>query len=963
MSRTDEVRRTLLEVIAGTPGADQFLLQNEMTVTAELGAVLLGAGEDVVARQLAGVTLRRIAAKGGAAELKNDILQFVNQCLAGKLAPQETKIALSACDVAAEILCKEGACELTHSIVKACAGMDSEVSLRLLHSLAVASGKGGGGASVSELLFSQFVFPFLESTCLVEAIARGRLSEVSNKIAVVRSVVTAKFSVAYRKQLAKSFVRFFFYGNSGPDTPASQVFLPQFNLDAFCQASPDNFSSTSLLRVLHQLPDPSILLECYPIVTNAMRVITMLTDDVSIFVFPFAAILLQHYARQCVNGAFDGTSYDYENCAGPGSVAECENFLGYYSKVTAIHSTLDAVVGYLSRLPIVPYRELVAGEEASPVTHPSLRIVDDFYKGTVVSLIKLLCLIDCEEIEAEEMGDCNVIVDLPSSLHCTLFWVVSMFLKDPDSGGVCPEHTGLPSVTSEAINLCLTASDVPMEIENSLFLLQKMCEAALLPTSFVPVRVLMFLINGSDGEVCNSHIAGFAEADRNKIKARGCIALSSIAGKTLPPEQHAHLIHLQCEQVACASSPTEIRVKSLLGLGRAVANAMKHNVRPTALQFVRQESITAMLPACLALVAQQPVLLIEAVDALLQAVPSFVITGQFMKPILDMFVLVLKQHETDTRLCARILRVFCQGVVDEHPRDGSLCPAVLEFASAVLQLVLHENASLTMSGLASSALSIISAMSKRECDCSAVVPQMAASVAGYRAERKEEVRAACRALSLSVVATCTRGGGVLSEPLASCCAQVCVHYAAADLDSFTQLYCAATCLCIASYLPVEHVAQLCATAVPFVLTRYAVKQDLSWGVGLSLLWPILLVKVVRASSEADVPKALAVLGATPESHVTFFRVWLSLDAVLEKKVRHISALAAAILLRALPAEYLSQAVQIEAVKTLKRYERWVSNILTFFGQKFRQGKIPLLPSKRRLFFTRLFFGKAFGCRM
>eukprot|EP01061_Rhynchopus_euleeides_P017116 TRINITY_DN28533_c0_g1_i1.p1 TRINITY_DN28533_c0_g1~~TRINITY_DN28533_c0_g1_i1.p1 ORF type:complete len:877 (+),score=349.17 TRINITY_DN28533_c0_g1_i1:239-2632(+) len=718
-------------------------------------------------------------------------------------------------------------------------------------------------------------------------------------------MLQAKMVLAYRRQVSKSFLEFFFTGQGGADPVVASMLQGH-----------EALAPQALLRIFFALPAEGqrTLLDAYPLLTDAARIMCSLTDELGPFVFHFGTAVVKHYSKQCADGAFDGCFYTYDDPAVRGSVQEIDAYFGYYSKVTALQSTLEAVNQFLPSLPTAHFPG-VSDEEArdpKPSTHPALFLVDGFFRACIADLLRLLCICDCDEVEVEEL-ECRMAVDMPSSLHCSLLWFTSNFFKDSDDGGPSPEYPAAKHVAAEAINACLLSSENAKDIASALLMLQKLSEVELLPMSMAPVEVMLSLINQDPAVPGNPYLLRAPNDARIAVKARACVALSAIAGKTLEPDKHAHLIHLQCAQVADASNPLHVKVKASMGLGYAVARAEMNGTVP----YIQREAIQRTFPSFLATVPESPVLLIESLNNILQILPSVVVTAQFIKPTLETFMRVLKENESNTRLLCNVLRVFSQGVVEEHSgKERDVCLSILEFATSIMRLVLSDSATLSLQGLAKQALEIAGAVSACECECSSVAPQLALSVSSYKAEGKETIRAACRALALSVSAAARRHGD-LGEQLSGRVAQFCQYYTTQSLDMPTMRFVGSACLVAAGHLPLDTLARVVAHCNTRVAAFYPT-SDFMWPVNLTLMWPALLARCVVAGGECELPRVLEVLGDAPAQHVQFFTAWLTVDAVLEPRVRHISTAAAEILLGSLPREYFMQHVSLEPVRTLSR---------------------------------------------
>ena len=924
-SRAAEVRAALDATLSGAPGADQWLVANEAGVVAELADVFLddsaaaaaaaaspsSAPPDALAaaearRQLAAVTIRRVVTQGradGTAVLER-FLGWQERAVA---ADAGGHVAMVGCDVAAALLWRHGDAAVGKAavarLVATCAAAagaapapSGAAAHRFLYALASQDrGRAGNAEAAVEALYGAFALPFLRQ--MPSPVERMPVECLARHTALLQQVLANTLPLKHRAEITRLVGQCFFVGGGG--------------------AAADGAPPTLLYNALPEERRRQ-LLDAYPFITDVMRIAAspLLTAELALPTLAFSRVALAHYSAACAGGTFEGRSFSYAEPACAGEVEEVRTYYGSYSRVSAVHATLDASCGALLK-------------NGAPVA-----LLDAFLRESLIPLVQVMAIVDTDAEAAEEFN-VGMAIDLPSTVYCAAVWTVSNFLKDPDDGGPSPEVPGAADAVSDALAFVLSSSGTARELHSALYMLQKLCEGELLPMARAPVDLLLFFLTGEPGGGgggggrANAAFHSLSAPDRALVGGRAAIAMASIAGKTLQPEQHTHLVHLLCRRVAEAAD-ADSAATAAVALGRAVAGSCLN----ASMTMVQPAVVCGAFPRVLRLVPQSPALLIESLRSLLEVLPHVVVTGQFIEPILDVFTQVLTGNEANTPLCARVLKVLSQGVIEEHDgTDPCICRAVVGFALRIMSLVLVAGAKDTLQGLTTHALDIAASLGSRDCECGAVALQLCGAVSTFAAEGNSALRASAKALALCTSGTVRhwRAAAAGSQqqppnPLPSLAPQLSEYFLRRideSLEKVTLGWVVSSCLSVSTHLPYDQAfTQLVTHCNAKVSGYWACRSDyFSWPVSLVLMWPVLVSKAVEALGPAEgVAASLRELGAAQEQHLGFFAVWLTLDAVLEPRVRRISTYAACTLLTTLPQDYLQQPVAISPIERLTRYD-------------------------------------------
>eukprot|EP00754_Rhynchopus_humris_P016874 Rhum_TRINITY_DN14533_c1_g1::Rhum_TRINITY_DN14533_c1_g1_i1::g.99007::m.99007 len=925
-SRAAEVRAALDATLSGAPGADQWLVANEGSVVAELADVFLddsasqsSAPPDAVVaaearRQLAAVTIRRVVTQGRA-DGTSVLERFLGWQERAVAADAGGHVAMVGCDVAAALLWRYGDAtvgkDAVARLVAACAAAagaapapSGAAAHRFLYALASQDrGKASGAEASVEALYGAFALPFLRQ--VPSPLERMPVECLARHTALLQQVLANTLPLKHRAEITRLVGQCFFVGAAADGVQQQQQQQ---------QAPPLLYNSLPEERRRQ-------LLDAYPFITDVMRIAAspLLTAELALPTLAFARVALAHYSAACAGGTFEGRSFSYVEPACAGEVEEVRTYYGSYSRVSAVHATLDASCGALLK-------------NGAPVA-----LLDAFLRESVIPLVQVMAIVDTDAEAAEEFN-VGMAIDLPSTVYCAAVWTVSNFLKDPDDGGPSPEVPGAADAVSEALAFVLSSSGTARELHSALYMLQKLCEGELLPMVRAPVDLLLFFLTGEPGGGgggggrANAAFHSLSASDRALVGGRAAIAMASIAGKTLQPEQHTHLVHLLCRRVAEAAD-ADSAATAAVALGRAVAGSCLN----ASVTMVQPAVVCGAFPRVLQLVPQSPTLLIESLRSLLEVLPHVVVTAQFIEPILDVFTQVLTGNEANTPLCARVLKVLSQGVIEEHDgNDPCICRAVVGFALRIMSLVLVAGAKETLQGLTTHALDIAAALGSRDCECSAVTLQLCSAVSTFAAEGNSALRASAKALALCASGTvrhwraASAAAGSQQQqppqpnPLPSLAPQLSEYFLRRideSLEKVTLVWVVSSCLSVSTHLPYDRAfTQLVTHCNAKVSGYWACRSDyFSWPVSLVLMWPVLVSKAVEALGPAEgVAAALRELGGAPEQHLGFFAVWLTLDAVLEPRVRRISTYAACTLLTTLPQDYLQQPVAISPIERLTR---------------------------------------------
>ncbi|KAJ9444349.1 hypothetical protein DIPPA_03596 [Diplonema papillatum] len=645
----------------------------------------------------------------------------------------------------------------------------------------------------------------------------------------------------------------------------------------------------SFQQVLARLPvaDPEL-------VADAMQIATLLQPPIAAALYPAAARVFAHYAEKIADAGRPGGAPLFTR----------QGVAGFYSDLTAVRNTVMAVAAFAST--VTPGPEFV---QCLPC---------------VVECAAENALEEFDDGDEESTFDCACTIDAPENARDACVWLVSLLLRDPEDDGPSPPVPNaavtVSAVLRQGVEKYAGQPGGAKRANAYLLALEKVCEAEQLPPELVPIDLLR-------------RIAASAAVD-SATRARACLAASAVANKLLPPESHAELINLQWQQLCDPSTPEAVRITLARGIGNAVAHVV---VNPQALPLVQ---IGPSLDPFLKVFQEAPALLVGALDTLLQVLGARVFTPQNAGQILNVLLSVMAREQRNTRLCGRILRLLCHGVIEEH-EPGALCETVQQCSSFVLNSI-FPSSDPSLEALVPGAMDVASALCCCKCSCAASSKPLVAAIAGFKGTDAQPVRNASRAFALACSTSARLGSAPAEDAIMSF---LSTHVADGRYDLATAAVVAAACASLASHLGRERLEQLARCCTLKLGGYWAVQRGWNWPAALCVPWCALVAR------GADVREALAAVGSTEAEQLQYFEVWLTLDAILEPSARPVSAAAASTLLTSLPQKYLTATVQLACIKTLTTRTSPDQNITVQLGDAlllavYRLCEKPLCPYLR-----------------
>ena len=520
----------------------------------------------------------------------------------------------------------------------------------------------------------------------------------------------------------------------------------------------------------------------------------------------------------------------------------------------------------------------------------SMMLTNTIIPTSLISIICQACVqaatLQETELEDVEPVDLSLAVDIPGDLRDAAAWCVSCLLKDADSGGPCSPIPGIGSEVSRILSSMITGT----HSESTLFILQQLFEGNFLCVDDAPVDMILQVVQSTSLPAT--------------VRARACVAASAVVCGRLPADQHAFLINYQwCKLSEPSSTPIELRVMAALGCGTAVAHTV---LNPDCLLLLQINNSTSLVPF-LELVKQYPNLLLESLNRIIQILSRAVLTPANVAATLRVLLDIMEANIENTRLCQRLLSVLCKGLIEEHISSPDICQHITTVSTTLMSQLLSPDVNQTVQSLASSALDIASALCSCSCSCSSVAASLIKPICEYPAEGKSVIRSAAKSLALSV--SVAKGGdetsfGLVIPSLLTKLSQKCDPQTAQSL--------AAAVVCASTFCSSLQLKELSVSCLQYVSCRCASAPDWTWPVLMCLPWCSLL----SAGVPAD--ECLRVVGSNPSEVQNFLACWITIDNIIEPKLRHISAKAAGILLNGLPGDMLSQNVMLLPIKTIYR---------------------------------------------
>eukprot|EP01060_Flectonema_neradi_P000702 TRINITY_DN10436_c0_g1_i2.p1 TRINITY_DN10436_c0_g1~~TRINITY_DN10436_c0_g1_i2.p1 ORF type:complete len:893 (+),score=126.19 TRINITY_DN10436_c0_g1_i2:59-2737(+) len=489
-------------------------------------------------------------------------------------------------------------------------------------------------------------------------------------------------------------------------------------------------------------------------------------------------------------------------------------------------------------------------------------------------------------IEDEEAIDLSIAVDIPGDLREASAWALSCLLKAPDCGGPCVDIPGLVGEISRMLSSMISGP----HSEAAMYIFQQLFEGGFLTADEAPVSQMIQIVQMSSLPPM--------------LRARACLSVSAVVCSRLPVEQHAFLINYQWDNLADASAPIEIRAMAALGCSTAVAHTV---LNPGCLPLINIKPTTSLTPY-LALVKLYPNMLLEGLNRVLQVLSQVVLTPTNVSTTLAALLEIIETNLDNTRLCQRALSVLCKGVIEEHTANPEICQNVSQASGTLMSHLLGSTVSPAVQALAASALDVASALCCCSCSCSSVAGTLIKPISEYPAEGKNVIRSSAKSLALSV--SVAKGGdsnsfGSVVPSLWAKLSQRC--------DPQTSQFLAAALVSTSTFCNPQQLKELSTLCLQYISSRCLSAPDWSWPVSLCIPWCSLL-----ASSACPIQECLNAVGSSPAEIQVFLSLWITVDAIFDPRLRHVSAGAACALLGGLPSEMLSQSISVLPIKTIYR---------------------------------------------